>query len=333
MKRKKVKFFIGLDVHKKFTYYVVRDIDGNILLESRCASIGSDLHDILEPYLCSCVIGLETNTEIYPVYEHFKKLSQDIRAGNTIQLRSLVGKNDKLDARRLADMLRLSTFPEAYIPDGPIKALRGLVKIRHNTLENVHRLQSQIQAITRKHGLRMPTGETFSKRWLDALQKYIVLNKGGIELKQMYDIYEFVNNKLEQLTSQMTIIAKTSFPSEYKAISSQKGIGPTLTPYLISEICPITRFSSAKKLRRYAGVVPCYNESAGKSGGAYLPKSSSRKLLRYALVQAANCVTKHDENMKAYYKKKKKQKKIHNKAILPVARSISDKVYKVLTAC
>ncbi len=70
MKTKKVRYYIGLDVHKKFTEYVVHNLDGNIELEGRCASIGNDLYEVLEPYLFSCVIGLETNVEIYPVYEY-----------------------------------------------------------------------------------------------------------------------------------------------------------------------------------------------------------------------------------------------------------------------
>ena len=106
----KTTFYIGLDVHKAFTYYAVRDINGAIALEGKSSSIGKDLYEILEPYLHSCIIGLETNTEIYPIYEYFKEKSFDIRAGNTIQLRTLIGKNDRLDAKRLSDMLRLGSF-------------------------------------------------------------------------------------------------------------------------------------------------------------------------------------------------------------------------------
>ncbi len=330
MKTKKVKFYIGLDVHKKFTYYIVRDIEGTILLDGKCASIGKDLHEILEPYLISCILGLETNTEIYPIYEYFKALSNDIRAGNTIQLRSLIGKNDRLDAKRMSDMLRLNTFPQAYIPEGKLKELRGLVKTRHSVSCEIRRIGSQIQAQIRKYGLIMPNGEAFTKRWIKVLQEHIVLNHAGIELKHMFDLYKLINNKLEDLTIQMTAYAKEHFPKEYESISAHKGIGEILTPYFISEICPITRFASVKKLRRYAGVIPCSNESAEKTYSSFLPKATSRGILRWALVEAAHCMTMHNEKIKAYYKKKKKQKKIHGKAIMAVASSISDIIFKTL---
>jgi transposase len=330
MKTKKIRFYIGLDVHKKSTTYVVRDINGNIVLDGKCASQGKELHEILGPYLFSCIIGLETNTEIYPIYDYFKKEKYDIRAGNTIQLRTLIGKNDHLDAKRISDMLRLNTFPCAFIPEGAVKELRGLVKIRHNTSCEVRRIQSQIQAQTRRYGLVMPSGETFTKRWIKALQEHIVLSHGGIELKHMFDLYKFVNSKLEDLTVQMTVYAKGKFPKEYEAISAIKGIGDILTPYFISEICPITRFASVKKLRRYAGVIPCSNESAEKTYSSFLPKATSRGILRWALVEAAHCMTMHNDRIKAYYKKKKKQKKITGKAIMAVASSVSDIIFKTL---
>ena len=75
IKNIKIVFFIGLDVHKKFTEYVVRNSEGDLELEGRCASIGKELYEILGHYLFSCVIGLETNIEIYPVYEYFKEKS------------------------------------------------------------------------------------------------------------------------------------------------------------------------------------------------------------------------------------------------------------------
>lgn len=330
MKTKKVKYYIGLDVHKKFTQYVVRDSDGNIQLDGRCASIGKDLHDILEPYLFSCIMGLETNVEIYPIYEYFKGKSYDIRAGNTIQLRTLIGKNDHLDAKRLSDMLRLNTFPIAFIPEDKIKELRSIVKTRHNNLKEVHRLKYQILALTRKYGLRMPPGESFSKRWKNVLESYIVLNQGNIALKHMYDTYKFVNTQLEQITNQMSIFAKTHFPKEYEAIIAHKGIGDTIAPYLVSEILPITRFRSEKSLRRYAGVIPVSNETGDKIYSTHLPKTSSRALLRYAFIEAADCMSKHDDTIKAYFKKKNKQKKLYNKTLLYVASSVSDKIYKTL---
>ena len=96
----------------------------------------------------------------------------------------------------------------------------------------------------------------------------------------------------------------------------------------IANVHPIERFANEKKLRRYAGVIPCVHESGGKSHGSMLPKTSSRALLRWAFTQAAHgAIKKKDSKLRLYYQSKKKNK---YKAIMAVARSICDLVYMKL---
>ena len=328
---KNAEFYIGLDVHKMFTAYAVRDREGKIVKEGSCASLPKDLKFNLEPYLFSCKIGLETNIEIYPIYIGLKD-EYDIRVANTVQIRTLIGKNDQLDAARLSDMLRLKSFPYSFIPEGDVAKLRTLVKIRHDFMEELASIKNKIKSVIRKLGLPMPKN-SFGKIWCVVLEKHISFDNSGFQLRHLYDVYNFIKMKLELATNEMTQFAKSKFVNEFEALTKIVGIGDLLATYFISEICPISRFANIKKLRRYAGVVPCTQESAGKIYGTFLPKTSSRKLLRWALIEAANCMNKHNENVKKYYTKKKKQKKIHNKAIMPVARSICDMIYKTLIAC
>ena len=131
---KNKKYFIGLDVHKEKTTYVVRDRIGNIILEGETATLYSELYERLKPYLKSSVIGLEACTSYYTLYQTFMKNNYSIKVANMIQLRQLIAKNDTLDARRLSEMLRLGTFPCSYIPDEKIQRLRSLVQIRHGLM-------------------------------------------------------------------------------------------------------------------------------------------------------------------------------------------------------
>lgn len=332
MKTKKVEFYIAMDVHKPFTAYAVRRKEGDIVLEGSCATKPGDIEQVLEPYLFSCIIGLESNTEIYPIYDAFRAKKIDIRVANTIQLRTLVGKNDPLDAKRLSDMLRLGTFPCSFIPEGQVRSLRNIVKVRHSMREECTRIQTQIQALIRMKGLFMPKGDSFTKRWCNALEGHIAMQGGGLELRYSYERYQFDYMKLEQITNEMKEIAKSNFPKEFEALRNRRGIGDILAPYFIAEICPINRFKSEKKLRRYAGVIPCKEQSAGKTYSTSLPKTTSRGRLRWALVEAAHCMILCDDKIKAYYRKKKKEKKISGTAMMAVARCVSDVIYKILTS-
>ena len=325
------KYYIGLDVHKERTTYVVRDKIGNIQAEGETATLYPELFPRLKPYLTSSVIGLEASTSYYTLYQNFLNHNYNIKVANTIQLRQLITKNDTLDARRLAEMLRLGTFPTSYIPDEKIQRLRSLIQTRHCLMEEKVRCNNRIQAFLDRNGIPMPSYRAFSKKWRYQLMQHMGSGQVSIELRHAYDHYVFLEKKQEQLEQETQGYAQTHWNKEYHLLQSITGIGPVIACYTIAHILPIERFASNKKLRRYAGVVPTCKESGNKRSPGHIPKTSSRRLLRWALIQAANTIGKTDTTLGRYYRKKKKQKKNPGIAKVAVASSLIDIIYKVLT--
>ena len=328
---KNTKYFIGLDVHKKKTTYVVKDRIGNIVLEGETATLYSELYERLEPYLKSSIIGLESCTSYYTLYQNFLKNNYNIKVANTIQLRQLIAKNDKLDAKRLAEMLRLGTFPTSYIPDEEIQRLRSLLQVRHSMMEEKVRCNNRIQAFLDRNGIVMPDQEAFGKKWRQKLLQYIGSGEVSLELRYEYDHFVYLEKKSEHLGQEISGYTMKHWKKEYKLIQSITGFGPVLSCYVIAHILPISRFSSNRKLRRYAGVVPAFHESGGKKSKGHIPKTSSRKHLRWALIQAANAAGRTNTKLGRYYRKKKKQKNNAGIAHVAVASSMIDIIYKVLT--
>ena len=328
---KNTKYFIGLDVHKKKTTYVVKDRIGNIVLEGETATLYSELYGRLEPYLKSSIVGLESCTSYYTLYQNFLKNNYNIKVANTIQLRQLIAKNDKLDAKRLAEMLRLGTFPTSYIPDEEIQRLRSLLQVRHSMMEEKVRCNNRIQAFLDRNGIVMPDQEAFGKKWRQKLLQYIGSGEVSLELRYEYDHFVYLEKKSEHLGQEISGYTMKYWKKEYKLIQSITGFGPVLSCYVIAHILPISRFSSNRKLRRYAGVVPTFHESGGKRSKGHIPKTSSRKHLRWALIQAANAAGRTNTKLGRYYRKKKKQKNNAGIAHVAVASSMIDIIYKVLT--
>jgi transposase len=327
----KTKYFIGLDVHKQKTTYVVRDKLGNILTEGKTATLYPELQTQLSSYLTAAKIGLEASTSYYTLYQEFLKNDFNIKVANTIQLRQLIAKNDKLDARRLSEMLRLGTFPCSYIPDDNIQRLRSLVHVRHALMEEKVRCNARIQAFLDKNSVVMPMCDAFSKQWRCTFERYLNAGKLNEELQYEYEHYLFLEKKQIQVEREMKKYTRTYWKKEYKLIQSVTGFGPVLACYIIAHVLPIERFLSNRKLRRYAGVIPIFKESGEHSSKGHIPKGSSRKQLRWALVQAANTAGKTDTPLGRYYRMKKKQKKISAIAKIAVASSMIDIIYKVLT--
>jgi len=163
------------------------------------------------------------------------------------------------------------------------------------------------------------------------LLQYIGSGEVSLELRYEYDHFVYLEKKAEHLGQEISGYAIKHWTKEYRLIQSITGFGPVLSCYVIAHILPISRFPSNRKLRRYAGVVPAFHESGDKKSKGHIPKTSSRKHLRWALIQAANAAGKTNTKLGRYYRTKKKQKNNAGIAHVAVASSMIDIIYKVLT--
>jgi transposase len=198
-------------------------------------------------------------------------------------------------------------------------------------MEERVRCNARIQAFLDKNGVVMPPQEAFSKHWRQTLIKHFITGTVSGELQYEYDHFLFLEKKQRQVEQEMKHYTQMNWKKEYMLIQSVTGFGPVLACYVIANVCPIERFPSNRKLRRYAGVIPVTKQSGETISKGHIPKGSSRKQLRWALVQAANTAGRTDTPLGRYYRKKKKQKKITAIAKIAVASSMIDILYNVLT--
>jgi transposase len=198
-------------------------------------------------------------------------------------------------------------------------------------MEEKVRCNNRIQAFLDRNGIVMPACKAFSMRWKQALMQYMGSGHASLELRYAYDHYVYLERKNEQVDQEMIGYAQTHWKKEYQLIRSVTGFGIVLSCYIIAFVHPVERFLSNKKLRRYAGVIPVSKESGDYRSMGHIPKSSSKALLRWALVQAANTIGKTDTRLGKYYRMKKKQKKNTGIAKIAVASTLVDILYKILT--
>src|SRR3989338_7974956 len=129
------KYYIGLDVHKDQTTYAVKDWDGATVASGKTATQFADLQNVLGEYIGEAIVAMEACTSYYSLYKKMKEKEIDVHVANVLQLRKVIGKNDRLDSERLADMLRLKIMPESYIPEDKVQNLRVLINLYHNSVE------------------------------------------------------------------------------------------------------------------------------------------------------------------------------------------------------
>ena len=113
-------------------------------------------------------------------------------------------------------------------------------------------------------------------------------------------------------------------------ITTIPGIGLPTGAAILAEIGDVSRFENETKLIAYAGIDATVHQSGQFRGKrAHMSKRGS-PYLRLALWQAASMAIRHNEELKAYYQKKRSEGKAHGTALGAVCRKLLIRVYVIL---
>lgn len=113
-------------------------------------------------------------------------------------------------------------------------------------------------------------------------------------------------------------------------LTSIPGVGPTTGAALLAEIGEVQRFDAPEKLVAYAGIdATVYQTGQFEARQMHMSKRGS-PYLRHALWQAASMAIQHDDELRAYYDRKRKEGKSHGTALGAICRKLITRVYIVL---
>lgn len=108
------------------------------------------------------------------------------------------------------------------------------------------------------------------------------------------------------------------------------GIGLPTGAAILAEIGDIARFESADKLVAYAGIDATVHQSGQFQGTETHMSKRGSPYLRLALWQAASMCLQHNEELRAYYEKKRREGKAHGTALGAVCRKLLVRVFVIL---
>jgi len=130
----------GLDVHKEYTYATILGPDGEKLAQRRMPN--EEVPAFLKSHGVERV-AMEATTSIAPLYRKLTEEGYDVLVSHPKKTRYIAEariKTDRVDSQALAELLRLNSLPESYVPPPDISELREKVRRRSRARE-VARLQ------------------------------------------------------------------------------------------------------------------------------------------------------------------------------------------------
>lgn len=322
--------YIGLDIHRKFIYSVILDIDGNILSDKKLKNDPQVLEKYFNKIDKDSKIALESCSCWEYVYDFLSDMGfRCLQLANPSRIRLIAEstkKTDRHDAKVLADLLRTNMLPTSYAPTELIRQQRQLTRHRADVGRLKTDVKNKIHAILIRHGIDYHFSDLFGDggikylRSLDLpyIDRYQMDNY--LSLIRHYDTQIInIEERIEDFVLQMP---------QVEILKSMPGIGSYSGLMIFSEIGDIRRFNSAKKLTSFAGLNPRVYQSGNKCITGHISKQGNKNL-RWILTQCAHVAVMHDSNLARIYHRIRKTR--GNKiAIVTIARKMLCYIFTML---
>lgn len=325
-----VQKYIGLDIHRKFIYSVIMDIDGNIISDKKLKNDPQVFEKYFENIDKDSKIALESCSCWEYVYDFLADMGfRCLQLANPSRIRLIAESNkktDRHDAKVLADLLRTNMLPTSYAPTELIRQQRQLTRHRADVGRLKADIKNKIHAILIRHGIDYEFSDLFGNGGIKYLRSldlpYIDRYKmdNYLSLIRHYDTQILdIQERIKEFVLEMP---------QVEILKSMPGIGSYSGLMIFSEIGDIRRFSHAKKLASFAGLNPRVYQSGNKCITGHISKQGSKNL-RWILVQCAHVAVMHDSNLaKTYHRiRKRRGNKV---ATVAVARKMLSYIFTML---
>ena len=321
--------YIGVDLHKKTCFVTVMNKDGQIKKQTEILTDEESVRNFFKTYPDSH-IAVESTLNWIPFYENLEALGCNVSLSNPLQTKAIASariKNDKVDSRVLADLLRTNLLPMAYVQPREIRDLKELVRQRVSYVELRTRIKNKIHSVLFKTNARHQFSNLYGRAGMKFLMELELRDLYRQELNRYLKTLEILDEQIEELSQ--TIKKQAELDYDCQLLMTIPGISFFSALVIKSEIGDIARFNNANKLCSYAGLIPATYASADKIRTGRITKRGS-KWLRKTLVDAIASNSRKPNKISSYYHKLKK-KKGTGKAKVAAARKLCSVIFAILT--
>lgn len=315
-------FYCGLDVHKESTYATVLDSTGQVVAQKRMKN--EEIPEFLGPLNVDRV-AMEASTYIIPMYRRLAEEGYNLTVSHPKKTRYIAEariKSDRVDSKALAELLRLDSLPESYIPPRDIAVLREKIRRRAFMVRQRTKLKVKIRDVLAYEGVK-PSKEygLFTGKgveWLRCL---------GVEPVDCYlRLMAPLSREVLLLSRELRGLAGED--PDVRLLKTIPGVGYYIALLIKAEVGDISRFTSGDHLASYAGLVPSTRSSGGIERHGRITREGSR-WLRWALVEAAMVHLRYDTPVTRLYHRVA-ERRGRKPALVAAARKLLTVCYSVL---
>jgi transposase len=286
-----MSIYVGMDVHRKRSQIAVVDEAGEEQRNRNVANDPAKLVPILGSLPPGTPVAFEAAYGWGWLVELLEELALEPHLVHPSRCKAIAAarlKNDKVDARTLAQLLRADLLPEAWIAPQATRDLRALLRHRASLVRLSTSLKNRVHAVLADRGIGEDRGLWTGpgRAWLASLE--LPATPRAI-VEDCCGLLDALAPPIARLERQIAALAKPD--PRVQALMALPGVGRLTAMTLVAEIGDIDRFPTARKLCAWAGLTPTVRNSDRTLRHGHITKQGS-VWVRWILQEAAQTAKK-----------------------------------------
>ncbi len=248
------KKYIGMDVHTESISIAVRNAAGKIVMECVIETKASMILQFIDGLRGDLHVTFEEGTWAAWLYDQLKPHVTEVLVCNPRKNALLKegSKGDKIDARKLAELLRLNNLKPVYHGEHGIRTLKELARSYLTITKDLTRVMNRLKALYRSWAIPCAGNGVYAPRqraeWLGKISEAGVRRRAEHYYQQL-DVLRLLRQEVRQ-----DLLVESKKHKAWKLLRQIPGIGPIRAAVLIALIQTPHRFRTKRQLWNYSGL-------------------------------------------------------------------------------
>jgi transposase len=238
------RHWCGIDLHAKTMYVCILDRDGQVLVHRSLPSSSEAFLAEIAPYRDDLVVAVECIFTWYWLADLCAQEGIAFVLGHALYMKAIHGgkaKNDRIDALKIATLLRGGMLPQAYVYPAGMRATRDLLRRRLHLVRKRGQLLAHIQMTSHQYNLP-PLGKRIAypsnrEGVADHFEDRVVKKSIAVDLA----LLERYDALLTDLEPYLVRQAKQHDANAFHRLRTIPGVGKVLALTILYEIHDVCR--------------------------------------------------------------------------------------------
>jgi transposase len=293
--------FIGLDVHREFCEVAIAE-EGRVRSAGRIRTRRAELELFARSLGADDEVALESTGGAVAIARILEAQVARVVVVNTKKLRQISeakAKTDRLDARRLAELLAAGYLAEVWCPDEQTRALRRLVARRAQLVRQRSRAKNEIAAALQRNLLDRPgVYDVAGERGRRFLERVELPDDERQTVEGCLRQIDFLDEEIAAVNRALAEAAVGS--REMRRLMSVPGVNLHTAATFMACVGDIGRFPEPRKLVSYLGLDPRVRQSGEEPARhGHISKEGASEA-RHMLCEAAWVVVRYPSPLRAF---------------------------------